>query len=119
MPKLTINLPEGTAATIEIKPVIVMSPTDRDGYLGFLDACENVHVGLEASMQVLTGLKGLEGLTADAAEGIEVLSDITRHPVAFEAALQAFFAPDVAISHLNGKDETLQRRNQPRYNSPG
>jgi hypothetical protein len=108
MRKLTINLPAEVAATFETKPVIVMFPTNRDGYLGFLDACENVHVGLEASMQVLAKLEGLEGHTAEAAEGIEVLSNITRHLVAFEAALQAFFAPSVAISHLNGKGETLQ-----------
>jgi hypothetical protein len=105
---LTFLLPDDTAATFEAKPVIVMFPTDREGYLGFLDAAENMHVGLAASAPVLAKLKGLDGLTAEAAEGLQVLSDITRHLVEFEAVIQAFFAPSVPIEHRSGKGVTLQ-----------
>lgn len=108
MRKLTIQLPDETAATFEVKPVIVMFPTDREGYLGFLDAAQNISGGLQASTSVLAKLRVLDGLTIEAIEGIEVLSNITRHLVEFEAVLQVFFSPSVAIEYRTGKGVTLQ-----------
>jgi hypothetical protein len=108
MRKLIIKLPDDVAATFEVQPVIVMFPTSREGYFRFLDAAENMHVGLAAGSQVIAKLQGLQGLTPEAAEGLQVLSDIVRHLVEFEAQMQAFFAPSVAISHHGGKGERLQ-----------
>lgn len=108
MRKLIVKLPNDVAATFESQPVIVMFPTNREGYFGFLDAAAKLNVGMSASKQVLSNLRGLEGLTPEAAEGLQVLTKLVHKMAAFEVLMQAYFAPSVAISYLGGKGERLQ-----------
>lgn len=108
MRKLIIKLPDETAATFEAQPVIHMIPTNRESYLAFLARATDLHDGVAASLQVLTKLKGLDGLTAETAEGLRILAEIMRHLVMCEEVMQAFFEPGIAIATRDGRGERLQ-----------
>jgi hypothetical protein len=108
MPKIVIHLDlsDDQAKAFVGRDVMVSIPAMKAEYLAFIEHANRLHDGLAMYGAVLAKMRSLP-VSADLAEGIARLADLTRAMRKSEAALQAFFAPstttEIAIARTGGK----------------